>query len=165
MLRCRLCCCDRQALWVSVSTDLVVDARRDLEALNMLEYEPVRLHDLRQLKTRKGKPLSSLPGLESGILFCTYDLLCSGAASKKAAKGGKAAAKGKASSSTALGKKAFGGPLFADENLPPWERSTTPETDPWGIVEDESASEEFGKCSSCCLVSSSWQLQCCLGQF
>eukprot|EP00878_Enallax_costatus_P044048 GHUV01052211.1.p3 GENE.GHUV01052211.1~~GHUV01052211.1.p3 ORF type:complete len:120 (-),score=15.14 GHUV01052211.1:376-735(-) len=112
----------------------------------MLEYEPVRLHDLRQLKTRKGKPLASLPGLESGILFCTYDLLCSGATTKKAAKGGKGAAKGKAASSTALSRKSSSGPAFADENIPPWERSTTPESDPWaGLVEDDSVSEEFGK--------------------
>eukprot|EP00878_Enallax_costatus_P023440 GHUV01024933.1.p1 GENE.GHUV01024933.1~~GHUV01024933.1.p1 ORF type:complete len:410 (+),score=80.43 GHUV01024933.1:835-2064(+) len=137
-----------KALWVSVSTDLVVDARRDLEALGMLEYEPVRLHDLRQLKTRKGKPLASLPGLESGILFCTYDLLCSGATTKKAAKGGKGAAKGKAASSTALSRKSSSGPAFADENIPPWERSTTPESDPWaGLVEDDSVSEEFGPSS------------------
>lgn len=31
-----------QALWVSVSADLVVDARRDIEALGMLEYDAVR---------------------------------------------------------------------------------------------------------------------------
>lgn len=29
---------------MSVSTDLVVDARRDLEALGMLDYDAVRLH-------------------------------------------------------------------------------------------------------------------------
>lgn len=123
---------------MSVSTDLVVDARRDLEALGMLEYDAVRLHDLRQLKTRKGKPLSSLPGLESGILFCTYDLLCSGSTSKKkAGKGGKGAAKGKALS------KAGSGGLFADENIPPWERSTSPVEEE--LVEDEADFEEFGK--------------------
>lgn len=30
-----------QALWVSVSADLVVDARRDIEALGMLDYDAV----------------------------------------------------------------------------------------------------------------------------
>lgn len=29
---------------MSVSTDLVVDARRDVEALGMLQYEAVKLH-------------------------------------------------------------------------------------------------------------------------
>jgi hypothetical protein len=43
LLRC-FCCGAAQALWVSVSTDLVVDARRDLEALGMLQYEAVKLH-------------------------------------------------------------------------------------------------------------------------
>jgi hypothetical protein len=37
-----------------MSTDLVVDARRDLEALGMLDYDAVRLHDLRSLKTKAG---------------------------------------------------------------------------------------------------------------
>jgi hypothetical protein len=31
-----------QALWVSVSGDLVVDARRDIDALGMLDYDAVR---------------------------------------------------------------------------------------------------------------------------
>jgi hypothetical protein len=31
------------------------------------------------LKPGKGQPLAALPGLQTGILFCTYDLLISGA--------------------------------------------------------------------------------------
>jgi hypothetical protein len=37
----RPCLCF-QALWVSVSGDLVVDARRDIDALGMLDYDAVR---------------------------------------------------------------------------------------------------------------------------
>lgn len=118
---------------MSVSSDLVVDARRDLEALGMLEYDAVRLHDLRQLKARKGKPLASLPGLDSGILFCTYDLLVSGATNLK-----------KAAKAKALSRKCSAGSSapFGDENLPPWERAASPED---GADDDDEAAAEFGK--------------------
>ena len=88
---------------MSASADLVVDAKRDLEDIGALDYDAVRLHDLRRLNVKKGTPLSSLAGLDKGILFCTYDLLISGAASLKKGKKDK-------------GKK---GPNKGKENVPP----------------------------------------------
>jgi hypothetical protein len=94
-------------VWVSVSGDLVKDAERDLTDIGATDYEAVRLHDLRTLKVKRGQPLTALPGLDQGILFCTYDLLISGAkaAKKKGGKGGKKGGKG--------------GQLWGKENQPP----------------------------------------------
>jgi hypothetical protein len=47
------------------------------------------LQDLRQIRTKPGQPLSALKGLDSGIMFCTYDLLTAGATPAKPKKGGK----------------------------------------------------------------------------
>lgn len=48
-------------------------------------------------QVKAGAPLSSLPGLDSGILFCTYDLLVAGSrAAKKAAADSKKAKEAKA---------------------------------------------------------------------
>jgi hypothetical protein len=47
-----------------------------------------RLQDLRQIRTKPGQPLSALKGLDSGIMFCTYDLLTAGATPAKPKKGG-----------------------------------------------------------------------------
>lgn len=71
-------------MWVSVSTDLVVDARRDLNDIGALQYESVRLHDLRSLRLKTDQKLNDVPGLDKGILFCTYDLLISGSKVSKA---------------------------------------------------------------------------------
>jgi hypothetical protein len=100
-------------VWVSVSGDLVQDAKRDLDDIGATDYEAVRLHDLRTLKVKRGQPLTALPGLDQGILFCTYDLLISGAktAKKKGGKGGKKGGKGAV--------------LWGKENQPP--------TDPLGL--------------------------------
>jgi hypothetical protein len=126
---------------VSASADLVVDAKRDLEDIGALDYDAVRLHDLKKLQLKKGMPLSSLPGLDKGILFCTYDLLISGAASKK------------------KGKKDKGkhGPNKGKENVPPGQLfGTGPGGFPLPAVpgfgneeeqaeEEEEEEEEFGK--------------------
>lgn len=134
------------------------------------------LQDLRQLRTKPGQPLSALKGLESGIMFCTYDLLTSGATPAKPKKGGKVGRPPKAaaaplhassaagyaysgdgssagglagSRSSSLSRSGSAG-LWDDENQPPpWERPQSPEED-----EDwEAAAEEFGEPALRCLVA------------
>lgn len=39
-----------KAVWLSASSDLVEDARRDLQDIGALQYEAMKLHDLRKLK-------------------------------------------------------------------------------------------------------------------
>ena len=98
-----------------------------------------------------GKPLSSLKGLESGILFCTYDLLTSGTArgKKKTAAGATKGRKG-AAQSTAMAR------LSMSENIQPGQQQqqhlqeTSPDVEEqpefWGEEHDEeAAAEEFGK--------------------
>jgi len=97
-----------------------------------------------------GKPLSSLKGLESGILFCTYDLLTSGTArgKKKTAAGATKGRKG-AAQPTAMAR------LSMSENIQPGQQQqhlqeTSPDVEEqpefWGEEHDEeAAAEEFGK--------------------
>lgn len=109
------------------------------------------LQDLRQLRTKPGQPLSALPGLNSGIMFCTYDLLCSGATpAKKKGKGVAAKGKGvKAAAAAAAGgfssyglgaQRSGNASLWDDENVPPWDRPLSPEED-----EEEPIFDEFGE--------------------
>lgn len=57
----------RKALWLSVSTDLIEDARRDIREIGGGEF--VKCHDLKAHCS--GRSLT----LPSGVLFCTYSLL------------------------------------------------------------------------------------------
>eukprot|EP00955_Chlamydomonas_euryale_P115228 366336-Chlamydomonas_euryale.AAC.19 len=66
----------KKAVWFSASSDLCVDAERDLQDVGALGYEEVRLHDLKKLKA--SAVISSMPDSETGVLFCTYDLLVGG---------------------------------------------------------------------------------------
>eukprot|EP00775_Hariotina_reticulata_P014309 gene14309-36_t len=138
-------CCAAQLVALSKP-----DRPLDLEALGMLDYDAVRLHDLRSLKIKAGKSLSSLKGLESGILFCTYDLLTSGTS-----RGKKKTASGATQGRKGAGKNAAAARLSASENLQPWQLQQQQQKEPspdaeeqqefWAEEHDEeAAAEEFG---------------------
>ena len=60
------------ALWLSVSADLIDDARRDLRDIGAGR---IACHDLR--KYPASKDLRQVPALHKGVIFCTYALLVS----------------------------------------------------------------------------------------
>ncbi|GAX80052.1 hypothetical protein CEUSTIGMA_g7491.t1 [Chlamydomonas eustigma] len=72
-----------KAIWISVSADLSIDAERDLRDSGALRYQEVKIHDLKRMKSKPTQALSTLPGLDTGVLFSTYDLLISGNATSK----------------------------------------------------------------------------------
>ena len=51
-----------QAIWLSASGDLAMDAERDFRDIGALQYDPVRIHNLRKLKIPKGGRIADLPG-------------------------------------------------------------------------------------------------------
>jgi hypothetical protein len=61
------------AVWMSVSADLIQDARRDLADIGAGH---IRLHDLRDY--RMDQDLRAMSELRTGVLFCTYSLFVSG---------------------------------------------------------------------------------------
>ena len=63
----------RRAVWLSVSADLIDDARRDLQDIGAGHLP---CHDLRSY--RADEDLHKIPALQEGIIFCTYSLLVSG---------------------------------------------------------------------------------------
>ena len=63
----------RRAVWLSVSADLIDDARRDLYDIGA---GGLGCHDLRGY--RADQDLSKIPALREGVIFCTYSLLVSG---------------------------------------------------------------------------------------
>lgn len=98
-----------------------------------------------------GKSLSSLKGLESGILFCTYDLLTSGTS-----RGKKKTASGATQGRKGAGKNSAAARLIASENVQPWQLQQQQQQEPspdaeeqhefWAEEHDEeAAAEEFGE--------------------
>ena len=69
----------RRAVWLSVSADLIDDARRDLYDIGA---GGLGCHDLRGY--RADQDLSKIPALREGVIFCTYSLLVSGKTDKEA---------------------------------------------------------------------------------
>ncbi|KAK9822510.1 hypothetical protein WJX81_008146 [Elliptochloris bilobata] len=67
-----------KAVWFSVSADLAPDATRDFRDLGALDFDGVDILDLRRMKVKNTQRLSDLPGLDRGVLFCTYSLLTGG---------------------------------------------------------------------------------------
>eukprot|EP00898_Chlorokybus_atmophyticus_P008365 jgi/Chlat1/852/Chrsp104S01188 len=64
-------------IWLSASADLHLDAKRDLADLDALKY--IHLHALKQYGYGD---LSSMAGLDSGVIFATYNTLIAKSASQ-----------------------------------------------------------------------------------
>ncbi|KAK9838396.1 hypothetical protein WJX84_000356, partial [Apatococcus fuscideae] len=131
----------KKAVWFSASADLALDAERDFHDIGALRYDPVRIHDLKRLKSGAGSSLVGLPRMECGILFSTYDMLISSgketAASRAKAKAA-AALEPKEGAVPDLGRQLFG-PLSRLHQIVEWVSSdATAETFDGVIVFDES---------------------------
>mmetsp|Transcript_56815 Transcript_56815/g.139453 ORF Transcript_56815/g.139453 Transcript_56815/m.139453 type:complete len:761 (+) Transcript_56815:155-2437(+) len=61
----------KKALWLSVSADLIYDAKRDLRDIGLLE--DICCHDLKDY--HMNKDLRQEEELQTGVIFCTYSLL------------------------------------------------------------------------------------------
>ena len=67
-----------RALWISATSDLAIDAKRDLRDVHALDYEACRLHDFKRVMgRRKGGDTEDLEAVfgTTGVLFLTYSTL------------------------------------------------------------------------------------------